>query len=257
MARFGRPVKLSRGPRLELLNAKAVITEPAHDSAAALARYGFELERFLAYQRAILRSELPEDVSYTYGNRLRAHPRPDSTTLDTLHAATHRLRTNPSSRHAYVTLWDNVADLEHQEAGSPCLVTLFFRQLEGSLALTATYRSHNLLSAWLENVYGLMAIQRHVADQLDLTLAPLTVISHSLGIDPNNPRYALARRIAERWKRDDDRDVDSGKYSLRVDPNGYFVVSVDEAQRCIVAEHRAGGVLVKRYRGRARLEART
>jgi thymidylate synthase len=116
--------------------------------------------------------------------------------------------------------------------------------------LTATYRAHNLLIAWLENVYGLMALQRHVAEALGLELAPITVVSHSLGIDPRNSRYELARTIEARWKRDEDHDHETGKYSLRQDPNGYFVVSVDEDAACIVAEHRFGGVMLKRYTGR-------
>jgi thymidylate synthase len=116
--------------------------------------------------------------------------------------------------------------------------------------LTATYRAHNLLIAWLENVYGLMALQRHVADALALKPGPITVISHSLGIDPRNSRYGLARTIEAGWKRDEDHDLETGKYSLRQDPNGYFVVSLDEGAACIVAEHRFGGVTLKRYTGR-------
>ncbi|HEY0132351.1 MAG TPA: hypothetical protein VGB57_13205, partial [Allosphingosinicella sp.] len=113
--------------------------------------------------------------------------------------------------------------------------------------LTATYRSHNLLWAWPENVYGLMAIQRHVAEGAGMETGPITVISNSLGINPESPRYELAKAIERGWKTDDDLDRDSGKYSLREDPNGYFVVTVDKEEGKLVAEHRFGGVLVKRY----------
>ncbi|MFP4003227.1 MAG: hypothetical protein ACLFV8_05575, partial [Alphaproteobacteria bacterium] len=58
--RFGRPVELKKGPRLELHNAKAVITEPRPDPEDALAQYGFDAERFRAYQRKILDPALPE-----------------------------------------------------------------------------------------------------------------------------------------------------------------------------------------------------
>ncbi len=312
VARFGRRVNVRSGARLELLNVKAVITAPGHDSARALARYGFELDRFLAYQETILRPELPEGVSYTYGNRLREHFQRGASALDTVHEVTERLRSNPHSRHAHISLWDNVldlasnagpgesavaasggdapldsasagagdapldsasagagdapldsatagagdapldsatADVADAHQGSPCLVTLFFRQVDDRLALTATYRAHNLLTAWLENVYGLMAIQRRVAADVGISPGELTVISQSLGIDPRSPRFGLAQRISAQWKRDEDRDADSGKYRLRVDPNGYFAISVDHARRCIVAEHRASGVLIKRYEG--------
>jgi len=187
--------------------------------------------------------------------------------MDTLSAAIDRLRANPETRHAYVSLWDNALDLAGERngeagdstgatrdpaegAGSPCLTTLFFRGIGDELSLSATYRAHNLLTAWLRNVYGLMAIQRHVAERCGMEIGSITVVSHSLGIDPMSPRFGVARSLSEGWRRDDDRDHETGKYSLREDPHGYFVVSVDECGRRIVVEHRFGGVLVKRYSSR-------
>jgi thymidylate synthase len=96
--RFGRPVTLSNGPRLELLGAKAVVTEPARESRHALERYGFQLESLLDYGTRMLRAELPEDTSYTYGNRLRGHFRKEDKQIDTLQEKIGRLRTNHEKR---------------------------------------------------------------------------------------------------------------------------------------------------------------
>jgi Thymidylate synthase len=247
--RFGRPIELLKGPRLELLNARAVIAEPSEEPAELLATYGFDLERFHAYQRAILDPALPDDVSYTYGNRLRGYfdlgP-----SRDTLDAAIAQLRADRRTRAAYVSLWDDRADLARIDSTSstPCLTTIFFRPADDRLTLTATYRSHNLLTAWLENVYGLMAIQRHVAEGAGMQIGPITVISHSLGIDPTSPRFPLATTIEREWNHDDDVDRDSGKRTLREDPNGYFVVSVDRERGEIVADLRVEGMLLKHYR---------
>jgi Thymidylate synthase len=231
--RFGRPVQLRKGRRLELLNAKAMITAPAVEDADELARYGFDLDRFRAYQERILDPSLPEGISYTYGNRLRDLP-----------AVVELLRADPETRGAYVSLW------LPEDLGSrskPCLTTLFFRRAEGRLTLTATYRSHNLLWAWLENVYGLMAVLRRVADGAGMEPGAITVISHSLTIDPASPRFGVAESVMEGWKSDDEFDRAAGKYSLRQDPHGYFEVSADRERGVIVAEHRYGGMLVKRY----------
>ena len=241
--RFGRPVTLSNGPRIELPNAKVVISDPAPDPREALAEFGFDLDRFERYQRRMLDPGLPDGISYTYGNRLRSY-----FGVDALAAVADVLRENPESRRAYVSLWDTSADLAGEAGDTPCLVTLFFRRSpDGRLALSATYRSHNLAVAWLENVYGLMAIQSWVAGRVGMPVGPITVLSHSLGLDPRSPRYEIARGIADAWKRDDDVDRTTGKYSLREDPSGYFVVSIDEGTGTIIAEHRYGGVLVKRY----------
>lgn len=249
--RFGRPVTLADGPRLELLNAHVVITDPQDDPPEALEKYGFSADRFRTYQAAMLEAALPPDISYTYGNRLRGYFRQGEDSQDTLATVIERLRRDPESRRGYVSLWDSAYDLpitDERTAGVPCLVTLFFRLSAGRLTLTATYRSHNLLTAWLQNIYGLMGIQSYVAGELGLPVGPLSVVSHSLGIDPRNSRYELARSISETWNRDEDVDRTTGKHTLREDPHGYFIVTVDEPAGEIVAEHRYDGLLVKQYR---------
>jgi thymidylate synthase len=233
VVRFGRPVELRKGPRLELLNVKAVVSEPAVEEAGELGRYGFDLERFRSYQQRILDPWLPDGISYTYGNRLQDLP----TVVDLL-------RADAETRGAYLTVWQR-GDLG--ASSKPCLATLFFRRSEDRLTLTATYRSHNLLWAWLENVYGLMAVLDHVAEGAAMEPGSITVISHSLTVDPASPRFGVAQAIAERWNSDDDLDRAEGKRSLRQDPHGYFEVSADRERGVIVADHRFGGMLVKRY----------
>lgn len=248
--RFGRPVRIRDGERMELLNVKAVITAPADDDAAALARYDFQPEQLRAYQEKIMRDQLPEGISYTYGNRLRGYFEHAPAGPDTLESVIELLREDPESRRAYISLWDTAADLAlpgAEHAAKPCMTTLNFRRSGERLSLTATYRSHNLLSGWLLNAYGLMAIQRYVAAAAAIDPGELTIISHSLGIDPRSLRFELARSIEAAWDHDDDLDRETGKWHLRQDPRGYFVVSVDPERGSIVAEHRFEGVLLKRY----------
>lgn len=246
--RFGEPVPIGSGTRLELLNVKAIVTEPTPDSRVALISAGFDPRALSRYQSEILDPDLPEDQPYSYGNRLLGHFPQAPNSRDTLESVAARLRADPTTRRAYISLWDTAQDLPPaQRESPPCLTTLWFRIADGVLALTATYRSHNLLDGWLMNVYGLMAIQRRVSRLVRIEPGALTVISHSLGINPESVRYDLAKQIASAWKTDDDLDNNTGKYSLREDPNGYFVVSTDPARRAIVAEHRFQGVLIKRY----------
>src|SRR3954471_10363360 len=55
--RFGHPVSV-KGERLELLNAKVVITEPAEDPPEALRERGFDLDAFAAYQQRMFVADL-------------------------------------------------------------------------------------------------------------------------------------------------------------------------------------------------------
>lgn len=250
--RFGRPVELAKGPRLELNNVRVVISEPMEEREQDLAGYGFSLKQFRAYQRRILEPDLPPDISYSYGNRIRGYY------SDSLDIVISRLRADPETRHAYVSLWDTGHDLftpdqlaPGEKRSVPCLTTLFFRRAsDGRLSVTASYRSHNLLTAWLENVYGLIAIQRHVAGAIGMERGVITVISHSLTINPRESRFALADQIVSARKKDELYDRERKKYLLREDPHGYFAVSIDEDTRQIIAEHKYQNVVINRYSGR-------
>lgn len=260
--RFGQRIQLQKGPRLELLNVKTIITQPSEESEADLAKYGFSLSAFKRYQANIMESGKPNGISYTYGHRLRGYFGEPGRSLDVLDAVVRHLRNDPQSRRGYATTWDNSTDLAvasdetadredaEDDAAAPCLTTIFYRRLDKRLTLTATFRSHNLMRAWLENAYGLMALQNYVCEQVGMAPGPITVISHSLTIDPTNAtRLAIAKSIEASRSTDDDIDRTSGKHALRMDPRGYFEVTTDEQTREIVAEHKYQRLTIKEYRG--------
>ncbi len=101
--------------------------------------------------------------------------------------------------------------------------------------MTSTFRTHNALDGWLLNFYGLMAIQKLVADKIELPIGAITVISHSISIDPKELDRALT--VLGKWKR-----------KMLLDPMGYFQVTIDGKE--ILVEHRAEDVTLKEYRGR-------
>lgn len=231
LVRFGQLVHLQKGDRQELQNVKVIITKPGLDEPDELLKYNISREELIQYQAEMVEPELPPDQAYTYGNRLRQY-----FGIDALKLFGKRLADNPQDRHCYFTLWDNKVDIEADS--SPCLVSVFFRVFEGKLTLTATYRTHNALDAWLRNVYGLMKVQEIVSSEAGIEPGAITVISHSISVDP--ARYDLAQRIAE-----------SKTFTVEMDPNGYFVISIDEEAGEIVACHLSqDGVQLGEYRGK-------
>jgi thymidylate synthase len=249
LVRFGHRSRLRKGERLELQNVKVVIEEPMEEAEEDLAVYGFSLAHFRQYQQRILDPDKPGDLAYTYGNRLRGYFRHDGAVVDALEVAARRLRTDPETRHAYISLWDTSRDLTEGH-GCPCFVSAFFRRLEGKLTLTATFRTHNAMSAWLENVYGLMAIQNYVARNCDMPPGPLTVVSHSISVSCEPSVLENARRVAEAKKTADVVDRRTGKRELRFDPHGNFTVTVDHEAGEIVVEHSFEGMRIGEYRGK-------
>ena len=133
-----------------------------------------------------------------------------------------------------MALWDTARDLTVKE-GRPCLVSLFFRQFEGKLTLSATFRTHNAMDAWLLNVYGLMAIQAWVAEQAGLRPGAIVVVSHSLGLDPKELDRAMLI-------------IGPRPFKVRLDPMGYFRITLDGKE--ILVEHRFEDVTLREYRGK-------
>ena len=101
------------------------------------------------------------------------------------------------------------------------------------------------MSAWLCNVYGLMAIQEEVARAAGgLPRGPITIVSHSITIDTDaTERLDLAKQIMSMDEKND-------KKKLQEDPNGYFTFTVDQKAGEVVAVHKVGGETLTQYRGR-------
>ncbi len=229
ICRFGRPVTLAKGDRIELQNLKVVIEKPGEEHERLLRKYNFDLSFLKKYQEDILSPLIEPDETYNYGHRIRAY-----FGVDSLDACIKRLKEDEEDRKSYVSLWDTGRDLM-SEHGHPCLVSLFFRKFEEKLTLSATFRTHNALDAWLVNVYGLIAIQRYVAKRVGVKRGAITVFSHSITVDKRE--LDRARKVA-----------DEKKYRIVEDPNGYFRITLD--RDAIVVEHRTGDVVLKTYQGR-------
>jgi thymidylate synthase len=232
---------------MELQNIKVVVEEPVEESAETLASYGFSLDKFRGYQQRILDPVKPADLGYTYGNRLRGYFTHNNELVDSLVIAGDRLKKNPDSRHAYISLWDNSRDLP-EGSNTPCFVTAFFRQFEGKLTLTATFRAHNAMEAWPENLYGLIAIQRFVCERAGMQPGAITVVSHSISID--FPSLEKAKRIVDAKETDDVLDPATGKWNPRFDPNGSFTTTYDRSSWELIIEHSFDGMKIGEYRGK-------
>ncbi|MGA9755087.1 MAG: thymidylate synthase [Desulfobaccales bacterium] len=248
LSRFGHRVTLRKGDRLELQNVKVVVGKPEFEEKR-LQKFSFDLVKLKKYQKDIVRSkirpdkpslkgqtrlphwvQLRPDETYNYSERLRTH-----FGMDGLEACMTHLRKDSEDRKAYFTLWDNTKDLK-APSGHPCFVSLFFRKFEKRLTLTATFRTHNALDGWLINFYGLMAIQNWVSKRVNLPSGAITVISHSISLDPKELDRAMIF-ISQRSRK-----------VFRMDPMGYFRVTLDGNN--ILVEHRFEDVTLKEYRGK-------
>jgi len=259
LSRFGRRVTLKKGDRLELQNVKVVVEKPEFETKE-LEKCNLDSEKFKRYQVDILtpdrrldtislkgqltlphvpRVELRDDETYSYGHRLREYFKDDNLMkFDGLMECVKRLKKDPEDRKAYFTLWDNIKDLSiKKRQGHPCFVSMFFRKYQDKLTLTATFRTHNAMDGWLLNCHGLMAIQSFVAERVKIPIGAITVISHSISLDPRELDRAMLI-IGKRFR----------SRVFRLDPMGYFRITLDGKE--ILVEHRFEDVTLKEYRGK-------
>jgi thymidylate synthase len=229
ITRFGRRVKLKKGERLELQNVKVVVEEPRKEEPEKLLAVNLDPEKADQYYGEFLSKKLRPDESYTYGNRLRNY-----FGLDAVKVLASRLQADPEDRKSYFSLWDSREDLT-RKGSCPCFVSAFFRKFEERLTLTATFRTHNAMDAWPMNFYGLMAFQSAVAKKAGIAPGAITVISHSISIDPKELDRALMVAEKRKWK-------------MHLDPMGYFRITLDGKE--ILVEHRFEDITLQEYRGR-------
>lgn len=230
--RFGLPTKLAKGDRKELLNLKVVITNPKWMEESDYERYNLNKQRMRDYCKTMLDPYLDADTSYTYGNRLQEY-----FGYNMIERAITRLEEDTEDRKSYLALWDARGDMEDSNPdgtprGHPCWVGGFFRVFDGLLTFSVTFRTHRAYTAWVENVHGLLTLQEKVAERLCLPVGPLTIMSHSISIDPG--QLPLVDSI-----------IQDRKWRMRDDGRGEVVFSLDGKK--IVVEHRMGGLVLKRY----------
>ena len=223
---FGRDVQLKKGKRRELQNVKVIIEDPTPDSSESLMNANFSWDSLQQYQEQFVQGALPPDTEYTYGHRLQEYYG-----FSTLLECGNQLRADPECRIAYVSLWDTGHDLKG--GTHPCLVSIFFRKEGNRLNLPGSFRTHNIMDAWLPNCYGLIRVLREVSTTCELSPGAITMFSHSISIEGS--KIEEAQSIAK-----------SKKNQIDLDAGGDFKVDI-EAQEIIV-RHLYQGILVKEYR---------
>jgi thymidylate synthase len=157
---------------------------------------------------------IPEDLEYTYADRLRLR------WGDQLERLTEKLRASPNTRQAVAVLWDPAFDLEAGEV--PCINHLWFRISHGKLYLIVTIRSNDMYEGFPENALAMRVLQERIRKAVnpELGLGSLVLISESAHIYGDH--WGNADRVVEgHWK-----DVVTDDRLVR-DPGGDFTVEVE------------------------------
>jgi thymidylate synthase len=154
----GEPADDDRGPVIEGPAVLFEISDVRWDDPI-LREYGDPAKRML-YARKFTEVEVIPPFKYSYGQRLTPQ----------MEWAIRLLRARPYSKSAWVSL---TRPGEPYDA-VPCLAAVAVRIRDGALAMTATFRSQNAYTCYL-NYVPLREVQAGIARDLGLDCGPMRV----------------------------------------------------------------------------------
>ncbi len=170
-----------------------------------------------AYYPQLLTSHRPENIAYTYGERLF-----DFNGRDQVSAMVEELRDARYSRRAVAGLWDPARDA--RSIDPPCLNLVQARVRDDNLHLTAYFRSHDVFRAWPMNAFGLRKLQAEIAQRVGgCMMGDLVIVSQSAHI------YADSWEAARTITREHAREYLKNSRLVR-DPRGSFNIRIEGFQ---------------------------
>ncbi|MBN2095069.1 MAG: hypothetical protein JW727_03400 [Candidatus Aenigmarchaeota archaeon] len=199
----------------ELFNIAAVVTEEDPDNIKMYPYFQITKKDIEDYIPKIM-TGVKGTADYTYGERLWNFPKVEGQNYkynQVDEVIIDYLTRYPTDRAACASLF-GIQD--HTAKSAPCMTFLQATIADEALQMTAYFRSHDIFGGWLLNVFGLRALQKHIAEKLGRKLGYLTVYSNCAHIYDNN--WEIVQKIIE----------DYGNLPrCSPDPRGYLIISVE------------------------------
>ena len=163
------------------------------------------------YMNTYLDPKKPRGVTYTYGNRLRKYKK----NVDQIQSIVDKINQFSAPRNAYAITSYPPIDLFQQ---SPCLTHVqVLVQDHEKLNMFAVFRSHDMMKAALLNAYGLLNLQKYIANKTNKRIGSLSITSISAHIYEEDWQMAKEIVSCSIWGRvkpyfDEKEDIDPRGY---------------------------------------------
>jgi len=221
----------------ELIDIVTVINGEDSDNPYLPPYLCFTKEDLINYYPQVMTNEIFEGVEYTYGNRLRNHDG-----INQIEAMIEELRKEHYSRKAIAFTWNVVKDCGSAKA--PCLDLVQALVQDDVLYFTAYIRSNDMYRAWPQNAFGLLKIQKEIADELGLKIGKMTTISCSAHIYERD--FLEAQKTIEKNK---------PKLECEMDPRGNFIIELSN-EEILIKHTDTQGLFLQEFRGKTAKELR-
>jgi len=184
---------------------------------------GLNHDSIQQYFDVFLSPDTPEGVKYTYGNRLQQYPNGNTTIDELQEIILKELRDSPDTRRAVATTLVPAIDKDSKEP--PCITQIQCLQTDGKLHLLVTARSHDIFKAAIPNAFGLLTLQKKLADESGFEVGALQITSQSAHIYESDWEDARKLMQCVLWDRDPDLGFDP---ETGADARGLFLIEVQD-----------------------------
>ena len=208
----------------------ASIEDPVHPNLAIANEWPKELRETTGatetaikeYHSVFLSAEKPENIFYTYGNRLMQYPTGTGSVIDQIkEIMIPQLKNSPNTRRAVATTMVPPIDKDSKD-DSPCITQVQAIQVNGKLHFLVTARSHDIFKAAIPNAFGLRTLQKTIADETGFELGKLQITSQSAHIYEQDWENAAKMMRCLFWERPPSLTFDA----TNADPRGLFTISI-------------------------------
>ncbi len=221
----------------ELVDIMTVINGEDPDNPYLPSFMYFNKDDLINYYPQMTTDRVFEGVEYTYGSRLRNHDG-----VNQINEMIEELRKENFSRRAIAFTWNVSKDCGNVK--SPCLDLVQALVQDDILYFTAYLRSNDMYRAWPQNAFGLLKIQKEIAEELGLRIGKMVIISCSAHIYERD--FLEAQKMIEKNK---------PKLECEMDSRGSFVIEV--ANEEIIVKHiDPDGLFLQEFRGKTAQELR-
>lgn len=215
--------------QMELMNLSIIIREEDLNHPSMVGELGITEKELNVYANTLLSKDKPDDLQYTYGERLRNY-----INVDQLQYLIDTLRNKLYSRRAVAVLWNPTIETFVDEV--PCINLYQAIVQDNKLYMIAYLRANDVYNGFPRNIYGILKIQ--------------DVLCKALGLDKGYVNTVTgSAHVYERNFSDITPYVDGHVSFCEEDERGYFFIENNDGNIDVSFFNREG-VLERSYQGK-------
>ena len=181
----------------------------------------FPKEELEDYYPQVLTDQKINELSYTYGQRMRGHKG-----IDQVKKIAEKIKRAPHSRRAVAITYD--AELDTDSKNPPCLTVVQALVTSGKLYLIAYLRSSDIYGAWPRNAFALRRMQENLAHETKNKVGDLIMISASAHIYERHFRAVL--EVLKDYPLDKNIKFDLPRSYGNLDPRGNIHIETTDGK---------------------------